>query len=580
MKFDRAGDERSTGANLASIQTDGSFLGLSSGGIKTPSTVSKSAKTKFHDQASLLAMVSEQISKRLSTTAPSENPTMIPSVSQRRRSGFLKERMPFTGPASAWGQPPLKRVNVFLPGSTRPPTAVRVDLPPPPIDPRQQSGVQPTIGVNPRVEQFPEAPAMRNDITQNTGFDISSVLSSKINDPLSFGSSKDVIFDQSTTGLEMPPRDGSLFDNQAQPHDQWSVRQTTGSGSWSETGVKTDLLSPQTSNIDRAQHVAPAEISNFDLIGTTLSPALSPDGIMSQKATMNGTSFFLDPIPTEPVPTSSVTDIRFDISGTTVPNATGQSLADTSVQPTELLISSASSGGFVDPPQVISDSKGNLQAELNYYPQNSLAFTSTTEIPQIKQTKTDSVKNSQIVNISIVDVTNSTVSNESAIQYDMSPFQNNENWAIFDPSLPVNVNFSDYGPILDIPIDTKQISFTSNSESSFSSVFSQASPGLPSPSVDMATAPPSRSSTNGESLSMTKGNVNQMLKNGRKPSRKIKRTEIIRTDSSRPSNANFVSTNFPRGPVSSAMFSDQSMDSMRSSQGMSQRPIDLPPPPF
>jgi hypothetical protein len=83
--------------------------------------------------------------------------------------------------------------------------------------------------------------------------------------------------------------------------------------------------------------------------------------------------------------------------------------------------------------------------------------------------------------------TNTTVLNTSTlttsgqdlptIQYDMAPFQNNENWAIFDPtSLPPGVNFSDFGPIIELPIDSK-VEFTNTNQVGFKDMFSQAVSG-------------------------------------------------------------------------------------------------------
>ena len=79
--------------------------------------------------------------------------------------------------------------------------------------------------------------------------------------------------------------------------------------------------------------------------------------------------------------------------------------------------------------------------------------------------------------------TQTLATNEIVVQYDMSPFKSNENWAIFDPtSVAHDVNFTNFGPILDIPIDT-QIDFKSNTELNFANSFSQASPLDPVPTI-------------------------------------------------------------------------------------------------
>lgn len=481
VRFGQTGDERSTGSNIASVQTDGSFLGLPSRG-KTPSTVSKSPRTKFHDQASLLAMVSEQISKRTSTISPRQFPREKGTVRRTRPT----DRMPFTGPASAWGQPSLRNMDVFIPNSPRPRAAVRVDLPPPPIDLAQVRPTQQTIGVNPTVAPFPQVPSFMNN-----------------------GISKD---------FPLTPRSTLDITQPMDPFVENNLQQNTVSSSHSETAMWPESSMGQVPNVDIVQSTLSPLVIATDFSITAAPTTIIPDMSMSAGGSVNATSFFLDPISTDPFPT-------------------------------------------IDVPTIQNENIKPESAVKNVKPR--------------KDSKSKNLSGSDIVNISIVDVTNATVANDSAVQYDMTPFQNNENWAIFDPSMPANVNFSDYGPILDIPIDTNQISFTSNSDPSFSSVFSQASsPSTQTKKYNSVDKPVSTKSSQSSVTSL------QTRLNKIQPQQFSSQTEVTQSVLKQSKKATQPMTsvvNMVPLPAD-VQFISRSIDS-----GPSQQPIDLPmppPPPF
>ena len=545
----RSTDDRSTGANFASIQTDGSFLGLPSGAPKPPSTVSKSVKTKFHDQATLLAMVSEQISKRVSTTPPTISPVRAPTT-RRMRNGFPRVRTPFTRPAATWGQQPLPNsMDNFPPMSARPAAAVRVDLPPPPIDPYQLRTTQRAIGVNPTIQPFTQPPVINsNRAGQNIQFDLAQAPAINANRAtFNSDSTRNILLNQQPmAGFDTQPMNTLPLDNT----------------------VQTNQLPPQRPRTDPLPPTQPPQASNIDFTFTTVPPGIISGAVVPTNAPVDASSFFLDPIPTEPTYTQPITDIGlgFDVSRGPIVDQTATTIIDTSM-PTDATFSSVSNTAFVDP--IINAQGGSIDRVPSSVP---ATISTTTSTPVVKPIKSDKkAGTNQIMNISIIDVTNSTVTNDSSIQYDMSPFQNNENWAIFDPSLPVNVNFTDYGPILDIPIDTNQISFTSSSDSGFASVFSQASPQLP--------PGPTNNTTSGTNASSPA--ANQKTRNVINASRTIRRTETVRTDIGGPSEVNQRFVRRRTRPVDPIPMNGAVMNNLNGrTVGNSQRPVDLPPPPF
>lgn len=558
VRFGQASAERSTGQNVASVQTDGSFLELSSGGSKTPSTPSKSAKTKFHDQASLLAMVSEQISKRLTST-PSEN--LVQSTGRTRQQltkGFSSGRMPFTGPASAWDRQPAlpQRVDVFIPEAPRPPAAVRVDLPPPPFDPIQSKVVQQTIEVNPRIDQFPQVPLFSNDISKvNDAFDPPQRPIVTRNDPPFLSSSLDIAQVQPNKGNELPPFSQNInVDVPLAPNIG-----TTGQASSDTSNLQISISDPIPPS--------PTMLPGFTI--STVPTTMLPDVTMPVENAVNATSFFLDPFPTDPGP---VTGIKFDNIGSTMSDATGLTMVDPPAPgfSTDIISpSSFSNDPIVTAPDVDPFRNINIQSSTSSPVGTSMVITTEIYRPAGSTGNAKNSSGSKVLSIGIVDITNATVANETMVQYDMTPFQSNENWAIFDPST-LNVNFSDYGPILDIPIDTNQISFTSNTNTS--SMFSQTN----IPSNEPVQLSTSETSAQKPKPILTNSNAVPMK---RKPSRIIKRTEVIR-----PS-PQIKETMQPMGGITEGnngflQVNVQTLDSSFTSGGSSQQPVDLPPPPF
>lgn len=561
VRFGQTSAERSTSQNVASVQTDGSFLELSSGGSNTPSTPSKSAKTKFHDQASLLAMVSEQISKRLTST-PSEH--LVQSTGQTRQQitkGISSGRMPFTGPASAWDRQPTlpQRVDVFIPEAPRPPVAVRVDLPPPPFDPIQSKVVQQTIEVNPRIDQFPQVPLFSNDIPKVSGaLDPPQRPIVTRNDPPFLSSSLDIAQVQPSKGNDLPPFNQNI--NVDVPLDP-NIG-TTGQAALDTSNLPISISDP----------IPPSPTMLPDFTLTTVPTTMLLDVTMPVENAINATSFFLDPIPTDPGP---VTGIKFDNIGSTMSDATGLTMVDPpapSFPPDIISHSSFGNDPIVSAPDANPFQNINIQSSTPSPVGTSMVITTEIYRPTGSIGNTKSSSGSKVL-IGIVDVTNATVANETMVQYDMTPFQSNENWAIFDPST-LNVNFSDYGPILDIPIDTNQISFTSNTNTSFSSTLSQAN----IPSNELAQS--STSETGVQKAKPILTNLNDVpMKRERKPSRIIKRTEVIR-----PS-PQIKETMQPMGGITEGssgflQVNVHSLDSSFTSGGSSQLPVDLPPPPF
>ena len=446
MSFPPNTVQQNTG--IASVQTDGTFLGSPSG--EGSQIVSSSPRTKFHDQSSLLAMVSEQISKRQQhNAAPADNSlstgfTKIPSVGT--------SRMPFTGPASAWDMEPKLPLNLDLKIPARPtnsPAIGRVDLPPPPIHIGASTH---DAGLSSNLYPVPLT-TVRTTLKQET-----------ITPSASFG------FDP-FSGI-------NIFDVTTQ--QPAPVR-----------GAEHAVPKTRNQNILETITHPPPVATNTGFNSFTGPSAIAPvPNLDIGNKIQNPTSFLFDPVGSEPKtlpdikpniarsPANTNPDTVMKINSGNLPPQQGQLMnIDTTpgLDMTNMLDQFSTQSPFTfaptfgtaqtletTPPTTVQKLPVTTPSTPNLIPTSPASFDFKL---QIKETAV-------VTNAS----SNSSTHNMPTIQYDMTPFQHNENWAIFDPtSLPPGVNFSHFGPIIELPIDSK-VQFTSTNQVGFQDTFSQGEP--------------------------------------------------------------------------------------------------------
>lgn len=378
---------------------------------------SQTPTTKFHDQNSLLAMVSDQISKLQQSDFPGNSGFS----NQADFSRFPTSKMPFTGPASAWDIKPKLPTNVDLkipPTPTQASVTGKVDLPPPPIDTRQESQLGPWMDSTWQQSQE----NIRSQVRQQTINP--SILPY---DPITGRN----IF----TATSPPPVDRSF-------------------NTFPSASTVTTVPPPTVRRIDLA--VQEQNMLNTGL--TTAGPVTVP-------------SFLFDPIsPTQTPPTPLDTGLP-----PIFPDATFN-LPTNSFEPSVDLTNT-----FDQPPKInreIPVRSNFIQSVIKPDLSPTPGLDSTTMPPSSIKTTTKHSSISghtvQTTTPNVLEVKNSTTAPATpTIQYDMVPFQNNANWAIFDPT-STPTNFSDFGPIIELPIEG-HVSFKSANEVGFQSVFSQAS---------------------------------------------------------------------------------------------------------
>lgn len=447
---------------ITAFQTTGNFAELlprNNGQTVTPSPL-----TKFHDQASLLAMVSEQISKRQQPSSATS--TITGTTSFTRRPSFSTSRMPFTGPASAWDREPKlpENLDINIPSpTTRTTSAGRVDLPPPPIDTPKL--IQNTWSTSKVEFNRPGFTTARPPFTQKT-----ITTQRNIFDPIP---------DTGLFGLASPLK--PVFE--ASPPKP--VFEVSGSG-----GI----------NNLKATTVIPALSHGFDSgfnnnqDTQNLAPRNDP-GFSAQTPT----SFLFDPVSSPP---QTARDVRVDIgppppvninqvknvhaidtahkieqiprkhapqfSTVTTP---GPDLTNTFDQFT--MQAPSAFPPLMDTVSVTENTRGTSVSPVRLTNRSNNVQPQTPPVQPEWTNAVNKTKHAESISVSLAPV---NTTEAPIIPYDMSPFQHNENWAIFDPtSLPPGVNFSDYGPIIEIPIDT-HVQFKSANEVGFQNMFSQAVP--------------------------------------------------------------------------------------------------------
>ncbi|XP_052797919.1 serine-rich adhesin for platelets-like [Mya arenaria] len=412
--------------------------GLLEGMLDAASGVS-SPNTKFHDQKTLLTMVSEQISKR-QPTGQSSASSIVRTNTRLPMSSISQNRMPFTGPSQVREMELPVHRNNRLPRPSHTPASRSVDVPlppPPPFDlpfvPTTQPATRltdtrvpdPTIPPS-RPAQQPSMQLVVNDGLQETG--------------VGFG------FDS----VQLSPHSGT------QPPTMRSVvndRLQENIGGFGFESVSTlphsrGTLPPTMPSMINSGVRDTVSGFGFDSMSTTISPVAKT----IPNADVRATEFFLDPISTEPSPSAQPS--AFDsFARNTANEAANTGVSDQtklSVQTTPKTLDAAS-------------------------------------VPS-KSTNTPSVGNGLKTGAMGSASSSDRMPSETVVQYDMTPFKNNENWAIFDPSSASgSVDFTNFGPILDIPVDN-QVAFTSNKDVNFASSFSQAVPPEPAPKLKSPSA--------------------------------------------------------------------------------------------
>lgn len=378
--------------------------------------------TKFHDQNSLLAMVSDQISKLQQPDFHGNSGFS----NQGDFSRFPTSKMPFTGPASAWDIKPKLPTNVDLnipPTPTQASMTGKVDLPPPPMDTFQETQFDPMMDSTWQHSQE----NIRSHVRQQT-----------INPSI----------------LPYDPITGrNIFTATPPPHVERSFN------TFPRASTPTSVQPP---TVRRNDFTAQGQ-NMFNMGLTTSGPVTEP-------------SFLFDPIsPTQTPPTPvdiGLPPIFPDASSFNMPPNSFEpriDLTNTFDQPPNINWEKAAGSNFVQPviKPDLSPSPGLANPTM---PPSTIS--STTKHASI------SGHTVQTTRPSLLQVKNSTTTPATpTIQYDVIPFQNNANWAIFDPT-STPTNFSDFGPIIDLPIDGK-VSFKSANEVGFQTVFSQA----PEPNV-------------------------------------------------------------------------------------------------
>ena len=428
-------DTSPIGSEITSIQTDGSFLGYPSGGDNRLLKVSQSADNKFHDQASLLSMISQQISDRQEPLPP-----IFPTITEPK---FASDRMPFTGPASAWDRKPTlpRQVDLYIPLPTMPSL---------PVGPRVEIGTPPP----------PPVQISRRPVVSNVAVKTVMETGTNLNKP--------------STGFAGP--DLSIF-NVPVPDTRATEKKAVQDNRPVYKPV-TELppIFPVQTNIQAVPTPSPTieiiAISNLQsTVRTTPPPPLTTAGPATNTARTQ----------TSPNNQGGITNT---VNIQTLPNSQDGMINNAGIQTWQNI-----AGGTI----------------------NSVRVQTLSNIPETT-TPSASVPSSSPASVGHTGHTDS-------VQYDMSPFLANGNWAIFDPtSLPPDVNFTDLGPVIDIAIDPNEINFTSGQDISFSNMFGHSV-------ANSATKKPATNKTVADSKSggVKDSSKRQARKDGRKSKRRNKK---------------------------------------------------------
>lgn len=498
------------GSGIYAVQTDGPFLGSSLGSDN--SRVSLSPSTKFHDQSSLLAMVSDQISiRRHQTTIPVPGPT---ATIFTRKPTFPVSRMPFTGPASAWDIRPRLPNTLDLiipPHPTIAPSSGRVDIPPPPVHlvhsiPREGTFSTPRRGhhlltdmpfdeFRPHMTQKTvTVPTPRFDPLSGTGFvDITvsqprvDIFTANPHPFISDTATNNAVF----TTIPPPPPPPS-------PPSPPSPRFNSGFHRGS-------IVQPVINRLHHDVTLQTATVpNNADFVGSSAiqvqdhsflyDPIAPPSQVYRDMSVDIGPPPPFDTIPwanpdiMQPAvnafdPALDLTNTFDQSTGMNIPSVSSTEASGPATFATINIFDQRSNhkqspvipttptsvhpkldriNTFDQPPRMSEPPAPPTQPPITVYPSSDITTA---------ETRIEHAVDSPAYNASSFNNSESPV-----IQYDMTPFYNNENWAIFDPtSLPPGVNFSDFGPIIDLPMDSP-VSFTSTNEIGFQNMFSQDVP--------------------------------------------------------------------------------------------------------
>ncbi|KAL4224507.1 hypothetical protein ACF0H5_015208 [Mactra antiquata] len=539
----------------------GTGLGASLGNAFTSTGISantftsgptKPPTTKFHDQQSLLAMVSEQISKLEQPSTLTGGNSNIGS--QTNFEVFPVNKMPFTGPASAWDIKPKLPTNIDLnlpPSPTQATLSGKVDLPPPPFDSFQDQGSTNTLVGQGSLNTFQGQRSMssfQDSMTSFQGQGNSNSFQGQGSPLSSFQGqgSSNMFQDLGSSNLHQGQGSPSnSFQGQGSPsnsfqdpgslhmfQDQGSqpssfLGQGSQTSSFKGQGSPSNAFQGQGSSMQsfdtmssgnkmlqntqdvlsaqvRQQTIDPSLLTYDPVIGGDIFPAAQPSSPQGMINTLTDRSMVTEPPRTVNSGLDFVTNQQLNPT-TPGPNIFGAGITQLPITEPSFLfdpitVAPAPASNFdLGLPPIFPDATGsrfdisnsfdqlpsnNIPATFDSIPQNAikpkinesqlpahLMPAPTTQRPLVDSTL--STRQTVLTTTPPLYKDMSTTPGTPPIKYDMSPFTNDTNWAIFDPtSLPSN--FSDFGPIIELPIE-RGVSFKSANEVGFESVFSPGS---------------------------------------------------------------------------------------------------------